>query len=343
MNRIPGLKSSTLLATVVSCALGLGPMSAVRADEKTDFAALEIIVPWGVGGGADRLAQETGKLFQSALNTAFKITHIPGKTGYLGMEKLFESPSDGRLLSVLTAETYCLLAYANPGWKASDMVPLAIMMRQSSALFLPTTGRFNNWQEFEKEARQKPRSLRVAISGFGSPDYLTLQQLYMKGIQLVPVSFENPEQRYQAVLNGQADALYEQPADVIALIESKQLLTALFFTPARLPDYKEVPASGEFGYSNGLPQFRAIVARAGTDPAKLKSLAQALERIAGTPEYKGFLKQQLATDDSFIPAKSALAFMQNELKDMQQIVDTLPLHARHLWDGQVAEAYVEQF
>ena len=342
MNWILRSKTAPLWVSVLCFALSLGSTSRATAQEGTASGSVEIIVPWGAGGGADQLGRETAKLLQR-VNMSAKVTNISGRTGNAGMEKFLASPSDGRLVSVLTAETYCLLAYANPGWKPADVVPLAIMIRQPSAFFLPTSGRFKSWNEFEEEARHKPRSLRVAISGLGSPDYLMLQQLSLKGIQLTPVPFENPEQRYQAVLNGQADALYEQPADVATLLQSKQLQPVLFLASARIPAFKDVPVSSELGYGNGLPQFRAIVAKVGTDPQRVKALSDALDQIAGTPEFKAFLKDQLAVDGSYIPAKGASAFLQQALKEMKQIVDTLPLHAQHIWEGQSVSEYIQPF
>ncbi|MEO6409751.1 MAG: tripartite tricarboxylate transporter substrate binding protein [Burkholderiaceae bacterium] len=343
MNWILTNKStSALIWVALLCfTLSLAPTNAA-AQERTASGSVEILVPWGIGGGADQLARETAKLLQRVGMPA-TVTNIPGRTGNAGMEKFLASPSDGLLVSVLTAETYCLLAYANPGWKPADVVPLAIMIRQPSAFFLPTSGSFKSWNEFEKQARQKPRSLRVAISGLGSPDYLMLQQLSLKGIQLTPVPFENPEQRFQAVLNGQADALYEQPADVATLLQGKQLQPVLFLASARVPAFKDVPVSSELGYGNGLAQFRAIVAKVGTDPRRVKALSQALDQIAETPEYRAFLTAHLATDGSYIPATSASAFLQQALKEMKQTVDTLPLHAQHLWEGQSVSEYIQPF
>ena len=335
-------KGAPLWAAVLCCALSLGSTSRAAAQERATSGSVEIIVPWGPGGGADQLAREMTKLLQR-VGLLAKVTNTPGRTGNAGMEKLLASPSDGRLVSVLTAETYCLLAYANPGWQPADVVPLAIMIRQPSAFFLPASGSFKSWTEFEKEARQKPRSLRVAISGLGSPDYLMLQQLSLKGIHLAPVPFENPEQRYQAVINGQADALYEQAADVATLLQSKQIQPVLFFASTRIPGFGDVPVSGELGFGNGFAQFRAIVAKVGTDPQRIKALSEALDQIAETPEFKAFLKDQMAIDGSYIPAKDAPAFLRQAFKEMKQTVNTLPTHAQHIWEGQSVLEYIQPF
>ena len=255
------------------------------ADEKPGAGAVELIVPFGTGGGADQLAREISKLLTGILPAPVKVMNIPGATGNTGIAKLLAAPSDGNTMAVLTADTFSLLAYLNPGWKMSDIIPLAIMTKQPSALFLPANSRFKNWAEFEKEARLRPDTLRVAITGLGSPDYLTLQQLAAKGIKLAPVPLSNPEERYRAPMEGKADALYEQQGDIQELIDAKQLRPILVFNAARVATFKDVPASQELGLANARNQFRAIVVKSGTDPAKVRAMSESLDKVAAMPQY----------------------------------------------------------
>ena len=313
------------------------------ADEKPSGDAVELIVPFGAGGGADKLARESVKLLEGVLAWPVAVKNIPGATGNTGMAKLFGASSDGRTMAVLTADTFSLLAYLNPGWKLTDIVPLAIMMKQPSAIFLPAGSRFKTWADFEKEARLRPDSLRVAITGFGSPDYLALQQLAAKGIRLVPVPQANPEERYRAPFNGTADALYEQQGDIQSLIDARQLRPILVFNGTRLPEFREVPTSQELGLGSARNQFRAMVVKAGTDPARIKAMSESLDKVAAMPQYKGFLEKQMANKDSYVPAKDAAAFLQGELDAMKKIVDSLPFHARYIINEGEFERYVEPF
>jgi tripartite-type tricarboxylate transporter receptor subunit TctC len=226
---------------------------------------IEIIVPFGPTSGADTLARYCTPALQSALGEPVQVTNVPGSTGNQGIARLLAAPNDGRTLAVLTGDTYATLAYANPPLKSSDVIPVAIMMRQTSTLFVLESSRFAKWQDLEKEARARPRALRVAISGFGSPDYIALQQLDVKNIKLTPVPRLSPKDKYQALIDGEADAIYEQLGDVRSFVEAKQLRPILVFSRAQ-PGAASggVPTSVELGLGNGLEQFRAFVVKAGT-------------------------------------------------------------------------------
>ncbi len=326
------------LLAALACALPAGTFA-----QKSEATALELVVPFGPGGGADTLGRATAKLLAGILAEPVQVSNVPGATGRQGISKLIAAPADGRTLAVLTADTFTLQAYANPRWKLGDVTTLGILSNQPSALLLPANSPFKNWAEFEKEARLRPNTLRVAITGLGSPDYLTLQQLAAKGIKLAAVPLSNPEERYRAPFEGKADALYEQPGDVGRLLTEKQLRPVLAFSAARLPSWPEVPSSQELGLGQGFDQFRAIVVKAGTDPARAKVLSDSLEKLAGLPEFRQFLGDTGAKPDSYVPAKDAEAFLQRRLQALNRVVEELPFHARHLYDEGQPEIYVQQF
>jgi len=294
---------------------------------------IEIIVPFGPTSGADTLARYCVPALQSALAVPVEVKNVPGSTGNQGIARLLAAPSDGRTVAVLTGDTYATLAYANPSWKSSDVTPVAIMMRQPSMLFVLASSRFAKWQDLEKEARARPRALRVAISGFGSPDYIALQQMAVKNISLTPVPRLSPQDKYQALVDDEADALYEQLGDVRSFVEAKQLRPILTFSQAQ-PGAASggVPTSGELGLGNGLEQFRAFVVKAGTNPQAVAALATAFERIGTSPEFKVFLEKQFAASDSFVAVKGARIVMEHDLAQMKQVVNGLPMHAQYLFD-----------
>ncbi len=341
MNTTTGVaarRSVSMLKLVIALAASLVTAAALAAEP------IEIIVPFGPGGGADLLARHCVTVLQSAFTAPVQVTNIPGATGRDGIARLLAAPSDGHTVAVLTADTYATLAYENPHWNAADVIPVAIMMQQTSALYVAASSRFAKWQDMEKEARAHPRTLRVAITGLGSPDYIALQQLAATNIQFTPVPLANPQERYQALLSGHADALYEQPGDVRSFVEAGQMRPILIFSHAHSAAASHgVPTSGELGLGNGLPQFRAIVVKAGTDPQVVSALAEAFAHAGESPEFKAFLEMQFASGDSFVAASGARTFMQRELTQMKEVVQGLPMHARFLFDDKEPEVLPAQF
>jgi tripartite-type tricarboxylate transporter receptor subunit TctC len=138
------------------------------------------------------------------------------------------------------------------------------------------------------------------------------------------VPYAKPGERYIAILGGHADLLYEQPGDVRSFLDSKQMRAILIFNQERVaPEFADVMSSKEAGLEVYLPQFRSVVVRAGTDPRRVKVLADAVAKVAADPEYSAFLQESLALRDSFIPAGQAKKFLDGELAVMEKFAAQL--------------------
>jgi tripartite-type tricarboxylate transporter receptor subunit TctC len=288
------------------------------AQDKYPPRSIEYIVPWGPGGGADQLARKSGLLMEKELKVSFPVINVPGATGGTGIAKLLAAPADGQTIAVYIADSHAVLATSPASWKMADIMPVARLILGPSFLFVKEGGRFKSWGDFEKEAKAKPGTLKVGTLGFGSVDDITLTYLESKGVKVIQVPYSKPSERYVSVLGGHVDALYEQAGDVAQYITSKQIKPIIIFGAQRFPSFKDVPCSRELGYDVGLPQFRSIIVKAGTDPKKVKVLSDAFGKVAATPEYKAFLAEQHATEDSFMNHEECAKFTQAELETMNK-------------------------
>lgn len=270
---------------------------------------------------AQALIDETvglvAKLMEPMLEQGVPVVNVPGGTGATGMAKLLAAPADGHSMAIYIADSHALLAGEAPRWTMDDIVPVAVLIQAPSFLFVPAASRFKTWQDFEQEAKANPGKLKVATVGFGGVDDFSLSILDRQGVKVVQVPFSKPGERYASILGGHADALYEQAGDVAQFLNSQQMRPILMFGTERYAVFKDVPSSYEVGYEVALPQFRAIVVRAGTPPDRVQALSDTLAKVAASPEYKEFLEDQFALPTSFVDASKAGAFVAAQLEDMK--------------------------
>ena len=251
---------------------------------------IELIVPWGPGGGADQLARLISKQLEPMLGQGIPVVNVPGGTGATGMAKLLAAPADGYSMAIYIADSHALLAGKTPRWQMSDITPVAVMMKVPSFIFVKEDSRFKTWADFANDAKANPGKLKIATLGFGSVDDFSLTVLQERRIKFIQVPFSKPSERYVSILGDHADALYEQAGDVAQFLNGKQMRPILLFGEKRLDRFKDVPASYELGYKVALPQFRAIVVKAGTPPdivqETLRRSGQSL-RLGGVQEIHG--------------------------------------------------------
>ena len=303
-------------ARIALAALGMVLAAPVAAQEKYPSRPIELIVPWGPGGGADQVARKLAPGLEKALGVSLPVINVPGATGQTGLTKMLASPADGYSVSVFIADTLAVQIGPSANWKVEDIVPAGIMIRQPSAFFVAESSPMKTWKDVEAEAKKRP--LKVGVTGFGSADDLTVIYLNGKGLKFQSVPMPKPSERYTAILGGHADILYEQLGDVKSFLESKQMRPVIVFADERFPAYKDVPTGRELGHDIVINQFRSIVLKAGTDAARVRAVSDALAKIAATDDYRAWLKDQYAEAGSFIPAAGAAEFMKKELETMRK-------------------------
>jgi tripartite-type tricarboxylate transporter receptor subunit TctC len=310
--------TARLCTAVMSAAL----LSGVPARAEYPERPIELIVPWGPGGGADQLARLISKLGEPMLGQGVPVINAPGATGATGMAKLLAAPADGYSMAIYIADSHALLAGKNPRWSMADITPAAVMIQGPSFIFVAENSPIKTWKDFEAQVAANPGKLKVATLGFGSVDELCLSVIAKKGLNFVQVPFSKPNERYLSILGGHADALYEQAGDVGQFIKNKQMRPILMFGKERLPAFNDVPTSHELGFQVALPQFRAIVVRSDTPADRVKRLSDVLAKVAASDEYKKFLKDQYAAENSFIDASMATKFIADELEEMKKVMAT---------------------
>jgi tripartite-type tricarboxylate transporter receptor subunit TctC len=313
-------KRSRHVVLVALLAVGLlHAASSSLAAQEFPSRPIEFIVPWGPGGGADQLARKLAKLMEPRLKVSLPVINVPGATGQTGLTKLLTAPADGYSIAVFVGPTFALQAGTPPPkWTMQDIEPLGVVVQQISAFLVAEGGRFKTWADVEKAA--KAERMRVAITGFGSDDDLTVNFLAQKGLRFLSVPMAKPGERYTAVVGGHAEVLYEQIGDVRSFVDSKQLKPVIFFAEKRDAAFPDVPTSIELGYEVTLPQFRAIVVRSGTDAKIVKKLADALADAVRDPEYVAFLKDQHADPDGLLRAAESRPYFDKLLKGMKELI-----------------------
>jgi len=294
--------------------------SPINAQEPYPASPVELIVPWGPGGGADIMGRMAAKWLENDLKVPFTVLNVPGATGSIGLNKMVLNGSKGYSIGVMTGDTLALDAYPKSLFLYKDVTPLAVMIRQPSGLFANYDGPYKTWDEVVAAAKKNPGSINVAITGPNSPDEATVDYLSSQGVKLVSVPYPKPGERYVAVLGNQVELLYEQAGDIRTHIDANKLRPLIFFAKKRLPaPFASVPVSGEYGYDILLPQTRSIIAKKGVDPKKLLILSKSLNKLAATPEFIAYLKDQYALPDSYIAMNEANAFLENELNSFKKL------------------------
>src|SRR6476469_10970333 len=152
---------------------------AALAQERYPSRPIEFIVPWGPGGGADQVARKLGQLLEPELKVSLPVINVAGATGQTGHAKLLAANADGYTIEVMTGDTFALLADPNSRLRMADIIPLGVVIQQASGFFVAQNAPYKSWADVEKAAKERPH--KGAVTGFRSPDDITVNYFVAKG------------------------------------------------------------------------------------------------------------------------------------------------------------------
>lgn len=294
----------------------------VGAAEKYPDRPVDFICTWGVGGGADQMARTLGHLTEKFLGVAMPVSNIPGASGNTGMANLLAGKADGYTVATFIADTLGTVPTGTARFKLTDLAFIVRTQVADSYLFVKTDSPFKTVQDLLKYVKENPGKLKMAATGFGTGDDISLRYLASKGCKMTLLPIPKPGERYASVLGGHAEVLYEQAGDMKQYLEAKQVRPLMIFSKKRNPAYADIPTSVELGFDVTLPQFRSVVAKKGVPAERIKVLGEAFKKAMDTPEWQKFGKEQYLSPDSYMGPEEFSPWVMEEAKTMGKFMKT---------------------
>jgi tripartite-type tricarboxylate transporter receptor subunit TctC len=292
------------------------------AAEKYPDRPIDFICTWGVGGGADQMARTIGKLAEKYLGVALPVSNIPGSSGNTGMANVLAAKADGYTVATYIADTLGTVPAGTARHKLGDFEWIVRTQVAPSFLFVKTDSPYKDIKELLEFAKQNPGKLKVAATGFGTVDDITVKYLGSKGFKMTTIPIPQPGERYASTLGGHSEVLYEQAGDIKQYLEAKQLKPVIIFAHKRHPAFPDLPCSVELGYDITLPQFRSIVAKKGVPADRVKILVEAFQKAMETPEWKKFAEEQYLDPESFMGPEKFTGWVSSEVETMRTFMKT---------------------
>jgi tripartite-type tricarboxylate transporter receptor subunit TctC len=316
------MRHATLGALAASTLFAAG---AAFAEDKYPSRPIEIIVTFGPGGGADSMGRKMSQLLEPQLKVPLPVSNIGGASGNAGLTKLLTNPADGYTLGTLIALSVSSWAAGLGTAKPEDFTVIAVTQNSPSMMFVPMDSPFKTFKDMLAHAKANPGALKVATSGYGTQDDITLMYFTKQGYKMTNVPFAKPAERYASPLGKHTDAIYEEPGDVAQFLAGKQLRPLVVFDDEKHAAFPDVPTSKELGFNiSDLPNFRTLSVPAKTPKDRVAALATAVKAAMATPEWKKFCAETYTCVDKHYTPEEAQTYVkafyvntQNYLKDMK--------------------------
>ncbi|MEK6244680.1 MAG: tripartite tricarboxylate transporter substrate binding protein [Pseudomonadota bacterium] len=278
---------------------------------------IKFVVPFPPGGNLDFVARTLQPKMQEVLGQPVLIDNKGGAAGIIGLEFASKQPGDGYTIVLgntgtvaINPTTYSKLPY-DP---VKDFV--AIGQTTSNALLctVPASLPANTLQEFIAYAKANPGKVNFGVAGSGSALHIASEMLNRAaGLSIPLVFYKGSGPLVTDMLGGQVQIMIDAPPVTMSHVKAGKLRALAVTGKARLASLPEVPTFEQAGFPTvDATGFQGVLAPAGTPPAAIARLSDALLKALAQPEVlERFAAQGLDAAPS-TPAEFAV-FIRNEI------------------------------
>jgi len=164
--------------------------------------AIEILVPFGAGGGSDTAARAVVEGMKPLLKNGVLVNNMPGGGATKGMLYVSQQPADG--YSVLAVTTSHLIDAVKPKTRANilrDFDPLCRIQWDTSAVTISGDSQFKTLADLVEWGKKNPKGLKFAgTSPGGWLEIQTVAFFKMCGVDVTFVPFDSGAEIKAAIL-----------------------------------------------------------------------------------------------------------------------------------------------
>jgi putative tricarboxylic transport membrane protein len=303
------------LSAGVVCLLIMGSWN--MASAKFPERAIEIIVPFGVGGGSDTAARAVAEGLKPLLKVPLVINNMPGGAATKGMLHVAQQPADG--YTILAVTTSHLIDAVRPKTRANilrDFDPIMRIQWDTTTVFVSGESKFKVLNDLLEYGKKNPRLLKFGgTSPGGWAEIQTVAFFKKLGVEVTFVPFESGAETKAAILGGHIHGACEELAETLPLVQAGKLRALAVIMEKRHPALPNVPCTSELGvdYTHGL--MRAWAVKKGTPPDRIKYLHDVIKKALDTPIYKKFVQDNyLYARPGYLGPEETRKYWEDEVK-----------------------------
>lgn len=284
----------------VLAALAICPLvAAAQVTPQYPMKPVKILVGYQAGGPTDTTARLLAAKLQMELGQAFIVENKPGAGSNIASEALAASPADGYTLMVAAAQmTWNSALYPNLKYDPiKSFAPISKVMSSPALLAVNPKVPVKTVSELIAYARKEPGRLTFASSGSGTVPHLSGELFKVStGTQMTHVPYRGAGPALNDLLGGQVDISFVTALTVVKLVKDGKLRALAAVASHRLPQLPDVPTLKEAGVSGvDVESWNGLFAPAGTPPAVIQKLSDAVIKIMKEPDVKKVFEDQAAT------------------------------------------------
>ena len=269
--------------------LTAAPVGAQDFPSKT----IEIVVPYPPGGSTDVVARKLQQKLSEMWGKPVMVDNRAGGNGNIGTAYVARSPADGHRLLMSTSALLTVNphVHTNPGFDAfKDFAPVSLVSNGALAVGVNPSLGINTLADLVAYVKRNPKKVFYGTPSSGTPQHLVGELLnQVAGLDMTPVHYKGIAPALNDVLAGNVPLVFSTYAALKPQADAGRIKVLAVAEPKRMEMAPSVPTMSETFPGFEMTTWFGIFAPAGTPPAVVNKLSQAIAAIIAQPDVNQLL------------------------------------------------------
>ncbi len=285
---------------------------------------VRIIAPFAPGGSADTLGRIVAQKLAEALKESFVVENRPGAGGAIGSELVARAAPDGYTLVVSGVASHVIapsLPRGTPYDPLRDFTHIALFGGPPAVLVVNPAVPAKDLNELVALLKKEPGKYSYGSPGNGTHGQLVAELFkQLAGVQMQHVPYKGASVAISDLMAGHIPVASTTLTTAAAQIHAGKARALALSSPARLPDYPNVPTYAEMGYRDLVATvWFSLSGPAGMPPGIVQRLNAEVRKALEAPDTRQRLRPE-GIEPGTLDAREFTAFVESELKRWAPVV-----------------------
>lgn len=284
---------------------------------------VEIICPWGAGGGADTTLRTFATALEAELGVAVVVNNKAGAGGVTGVDFALKQPADGYTWLLSTQSPILAELTGVTDLKIYEStIPVARLVHDTNIIIAGKNAPYNNLTELMEYIDANPGEIKAGCMSITGLDGLTVKLTFDGKVEAI--AYTEGAQLNADIIGGHMPLAVVGPAEVLGLVQSGDVKVIAVCSENRLtmPEFTEVECTGELGVESYYGPARGIFCADGTPEAAIKAFEAAAEKAVASELFQEWAKTQgLDQRQGYLNAEDYKVWWKGEYDGLKSLLD----------------------
>lgn len=276
---------SPILALAGACAAIL--FGAQPAAAQFPERPIEIIVPFGAGGGTDIMARIFAEHYSGRLGVPVVVVNRPGAGGEIGMAEVAANPPDGYSLIVINTPNVLTIPTEREArftWESFDL--LGTIAEDPGTLSVHADSGIESIADLVAAAEAAPGTVTFGTAGIGSAGHIAgLLFERAAGISLRHIPYSGSADVRTGLLNRDIQVATANLGEALTFADGQPWRILGVMAADRVDVVPDLPTFAEAGFPISGGSLRGLGVPAGTPAEVLEVLRSAMADVMADPTF----------------------------------------------------------